>query len=120
MTLVQFFSILRARWKIMVLVLGAAVVGTAMVNALLPKSFTSTASVLVDVKSPDPIAGIIFPGMNSPSYMATQVDVIQSDRVSQQVVRVLRLNESASMREQWRDATKGVGNFESWLADLLR
>ena len=120
MTLVQFFSILRARWMIMVLVLGAAVVGTAMVNALLPKSFTSTASVLVDVKSPDPIAGIIFPGMNSPSYMATQVDVIQSDRVSQQVVRVLRLNESASMREQWRDATKGVGNFESWLADLLR
>ena len=120
MTLVQFFSILRARWKIMLIVLGAAVVGTAMVNALLPKSFTSTASVLVDVKSPDPIAGIIFPGMNSPSYMATQVDVIQSDRVSQQVVRVLRLNESASMREQWRDATKGVGNFESWLADLLR
>lgn len=120
MTLVQFFSILRARWKIMLLVLGAAVIGTALVNALLPKSYTSVVAVLVDVKSPDPIAGIIFPGMNSPSYMATQVDVIQSDRVSQQVVRTLRLNESASMREQWRDATKGSGNFETWLADLLR
>ena len=120
MTLVQFFSILRARWKIMLLVLGAAVLGTALVNALLPKSYTSIVAVLVDVKSPDPIAGIIFPGMNSPSYMATQVDVIQSDRVSQQVVRSLRLNESISMREQWRDATKGTGNFETWLADLLR
>ncbi|MBC8057152.1 MAG: chain length determinant protein EpsF, partial [Rhizobiales bacterium] len=120
MTLVQFFSILRARWKIMLLVLGAAVLGTAAVNALLPKSFTSVVAVLVDVKSPDPIAGIIFPGMNSPSYMATQVDVIQSDRVSQQVVRSLRLNESVSMREQWRDATKGTGNFETWLAALLR
>ncbi|MGK2899609.1 MAG: chain length determinant protein EpsF [Burkholderiaceae bacterium] len=120
MTLVQFFSILRARWKIMLLVLGAAVLGTALVNALLPKSYTSIVAVLVDVKSPDPIAGIIFPGMNSPSYMATQVDVIQSDRVSQQVVRSLRLNESISMREQWRDATKGSGNFETWLADLLR
>ncbi|MES2228746.1 MAG: chain length determinant protein EpsF [Pseudomonadota bacterium] len=120
MTLVQFFSILRARWKIMLLVLGAAVLGTALVNALLPRSYTSTVAVLVDVKSPDPIAGIIFPGMNSPSYMATQVDVIQSDRVSQQVVRTLHLNDSASMREQWRDATKGAGNFETWLADLLR
>ena len=120
MTIVQFFSILRARWKTMLLVLAAAVLGTAMVNALLPKSYTSTVAVLVDVKSPDPIAGIIFPGMNSPSYMATQVDVIQSDRVSQYVVRALRLNEAAAMRDQWREATKGEGNFESWLADLLR
>jgi chain length determinant protein tyrosine kinase EpsG len=75
---------------------------------------------LVDVKSPDPIAGIIFPGMSSPSYMATQVDVIQSDRVSQQVVRATRMNESVAMREQWREATKGAGNFEVWLADLMR
>ena len=104
----------------MLLVLAAAVLGTALVNALLPKSYTSTVAVLVDVKSPDPIAGIIFPGMNSPSYMATQVDVIQSDRVSQYVVRALRLNEAAAMRDRWRDATKGEGNFESWLADLLR
>ena len=104
----------------MLLVLAAAVLGTALVNALLPKSYTSTVAVLVDVKSPDPIAGIIFPGMNSPSYMATQVDVIQSDRVSQYVVRALRLNEAAAMRDQWREATKGEGNFESWLADLLR
>ena len=104
----------------MLLVLAAAVLGTALVNALLPRSYTSTVAVLVDVKSPDPIAGIIFPSMNSPSYMATQVDVIQSDRVSQYVVRALRLNETAAMRDQWREATKGEGNFESWLADLLR
>ena len=120
MTIVQFFSILRARWKAMLLVLAAAVLGTALVNVLLPKSYTSTVAVLVDVKSPDPIAGIIFPGMNSPSYMATQVDVIQSDRVSQYVVRALRLNESPATRDQWRQATKGEGNYESWLADLLR
>lgn len=120
MTLVQFFSILRARWKVMAIVLGVAIVGTGLLNLLLPKSYTSTVAVLVDVKSPDPIAGIIFPGMSTPSYMATQVDVIQSDRVSQQVVRMLRLNESAPMRDQWRDATKGEGSFESWVADLLR
>jgi polysaccharide biosynthesis transport protein len=120
MTLVQFFSILQARWKVMLMVLAACVLGTALVNFLLPKSYTSTVAVLVDVKSPDPIAGMIFPGMNSPSYMATQVDVIQSDRVSQQVVRTLRLNDSAAMREQWRESTKGAGNFDLWLAELLR
>lgn len=120
MTLVQFFSILRARWKVLVLVLGVSVAGTALVNLVWPRSYTSTVAVLVDVKSPDPIAGIIYPGMSSPSYMATQVDVIQSDRVSQQVVRLLKLSESVQMREQWRQATQGEGNFESWAADMLR
>ena len=120
MTLVQFFSILRARWKIMLLVLALAVAGTAVVNFFWPRSYTSTVAVLVDVKSPDPIAGIIYPGMSSPAYMATQVDMILSDRVSQQVVRVLKFNDSASMREQWRQATEGQGNYETWVADLLR
>lgn len=120
MTLIQFLSILRARWKAALIVLVLAVVGTAIVNAVLPQSFTSTAAILVDVKSPDPIAGIIFPGLNSPSYMATQVDVIQSDRVSQHVVRALKLNDSPSMRQQWREATQGSVNFEIWLANLLR
>ncbi len=120
MTLLQFFSILAARWKVMLIVLCIAVLGTGLVTFLWPKSYTSTVAVLVDVKSPDPIAGMIFPGMNSPSYMATQVDVIQSDRVSQQVVRTLRLNESSLMRDRWREATQGAGNFDLWLAETLR
>ncbi len=120
MTLVQFLSILRARWKVMLLVLAVVVAGTALVNLAWPRSYTSSVAVLVDVKSPDPIAGIIYPGMSSPAYMATQVDMIQSDRVSQQVVRSLKLGESAAMREQWRQATDGVGNFETWVADVTR
>jgi len=120
MTLTQFFSILRARWKIMLVVLGMVVAGTGLVNLVWPRSFTSTVAVLVDVKSPDPIAGIIYPGMSSPAYMATQVDMILSDRVSQQVVRTLKLSDSSPMREQWRQATDGEGNYETWVADLLR
>lgn len=120
MTLLQFLSILRARWHVALGVLVLAVAGTAIVNVILPKSYTSTAAVLVDVKSPDPIAGIIYPGLASPSYMATQVDVMQSDRAAQHVVRALHLNEAAALREQWRESTKGEGNFEVWLANLLR
>ena len=120
MTLIQFLSILRARWPVVLSVMLLAVIGTAVVNALLPRSYTSSAAVLVDVKSPDPIAGVFFQGLTSPSYMATQVDVIQSDRVSDAVVRTLHLDQSASMRQQWREATQGAGNFDSWLASLLR
>ena len=120
MSLTQFFSILLARLKVMLIVLGVVVAGAALVNLVWPRSYTSTVAVLVDVKSPDPIAGIIYPGMSSPAYMATQVDMILSDRVSQQVVRTLKLSDSAPMREQWRQATDGQGNYETWVADLLR
>jgi chain length determinant protein tyrosine kinase EpsG len=120
MTLAQFVSIIAARWKIMLLVLATVVAGTAVVNLVLPKSYLASGAVLIDVKSPDPIAGMVYPGMMSPSYMATQVDVIQSDRVSQRVVKLTRMDESAQMRDQWREATKGAGNFEVWVGDLLR
>lgn len=103
----------------MLLVLLLVVAGTVGVNFLLPKQYTSTAAVLLDVKSPDPIAGMVFPGMMSPGYMATQVDVIQSERVAMRVVRSLRLNENPAMRQQWQEATKGNGNFDQWLAKLL-
>lgn len=119
MSLPLFISILRARWRSMLLVLTLVVAGTVGVNFLLPKQYTSTAAVLLDVKSPDPIAGMVFPGMMSPGYMATQVDVIQSERVATRVIRTLRLNENPVMRQQWQEATKGNGNFDHWLAKLL-
>jgi polysaccharide biosynthesis transport protein len=119
MSLPLFLSILRARWKMMLLVLLTVVAGTVGVNFLLPKQYTSTAAVLLDVKSPDPIAGMVFQGMMSPGYMATQVDVIQSERVARRVVRSLRLHENPTMRAQWQEATDGAGNFEQWLAQLL-
>jgi len=119
MSLPLFLSILRARWISMVIVLTLVVAGTVGVTLFLPKQYTSRASVLVDVKSPDPIAGMVFPGMMSPSYMATQVDVIKSERVGKRVVRSLKLNENPGMRAQWQEATKGVGEFDVWMAQLL-
>jgi len=52
MSLQQFFLILRARWKIALGVL-AIVVGTAIAaSLLLPKRYTASTAVVVDVKSP--------------------------------------------------------------------
>ena len=85
----------------------------------MPKKYTSSAQLLIDVKSPDPVIGMVLPAMMTPSYMATQVDLISSERVAIQVIRRLKMNESASMQKQWRDSTDGVGSFESWLAGIL-
>ena len=82
MTLSQFLNILRARWVSATAVLFTLVGVTLAVSLLLPKQYTATASVLVDVKSPDPIMGVALAGMIAPGYMASQLDVIQSERVA--------------------------------------
>ena len=71
--------------------------------------------MVIDVKSPDPIAGMVLPGMMAPGYMATQVNIINSDRVAQRVVKLLRMEESPAIREQWMEATEGKGQMHAWL-----
>jgi len=116
----QLLIIFKARWRIMLAVFLAVVLTVLAGVLLMPKKYTASAAVLVDVKSPDPIAGMVFPAMMTPGYMATQMDLIQSERVARGAVRVLRLTENTAMREQWQETTQGVGSFEAWLAGLLQ
>ena len=120
MTFSQFLSILKARWVSALLVLVLTVGTTVGVSLVLPKNYTASAAVVLDVRSPDPIAGMVLGAMAMPAYMATQVDIIQSDRVAQRVVQGLRLTENAQTRAEWLEATGGQGNFEAWVADLLK
>ncbi len=120
MTLQQFLLILRARAKVALLTLLATVLTTLIISLVIPKQYTANTAIVVDVKSPDPIAGMVLPGMISPGYMATQVDIITSDRVAQRVVKLLRMDESPVIKEQWLDDTKGKGSLTVWLASLLQ
>lgn len=119
MSLNQIYAILKARWLVLLSVFLSVVAIAALVSFLMPKKYTSSAQVLIDVKSPDPMIGMVLPAMMTPSYMATQVDLISSERVAIQVIRRLKMNESSAMQKQWREATDGVGSFESWLAGIL-
>ena len=118
MTLGQFLSILKARWWLALLVLVLTVALTFGVSLLLPKQYKAIASVVIDFK-PDPITAALYGG-GSPTLMATQVDIIKSDRVAERVVRNLKLNENPQVRQQWTDEAKGVGTIESWLAGVFQ
>ena len=120
MTLQQFLLILRARYLVALLVFLITVAATVAVSLILPKEYTANAAVVVDVKSPDPVSGMMLAGMIAPGYMATQIDIINSDRVAQRVVKLLRMDESAAVRAQWQEATQGKGQLINWLSDLLQ
>ena len=120
MTLQQFLLILWARRKVVLLTFFTTVLTTLAVSLLLPKQYTADTSVVIDVKSPDPIAGMVLPGMMAPGYMATQVNIINSDRVAQRVVKLLRMEENPTVREQWLEETEGRGQMSAWLGNLLQ
>ena len=115
----QFLSILRARWLVAALLLGLTVATTLVVSLLLPKSYRAAASVVVDFK-PDPISAAFYGAATPPAVMATQADVIKSERVALRVVRNLKLADSPQVRTQWEQETRGEGTIEQWLVDLFQ
>jgi len=116
----QFLLILHARWRIVLGVLAGVVATTLIVSLLQPNTYTASTAVVVDVKSADPIAGSIIPVQFMPGYLATQVDIVTSERVAQHAVRILKLDQAPAIQEQWRKATDGRGTLEQWLAPLLQ
>ncbi len=120
MTLQQFLLILRARYKVALLVFLITVATTVAVSLLLPKEYITGAAIVVDVKSPDAVSGQMLQGLIAPGYMATQIDIINSDRVAKAVVKLLRMDESPAIQAQWQEATEGKGQLLDWLANLLQ
>ncbi|HSB21612.1 MAG TPA: chain length determinant protein EpsF [Burkholderiaceae bacterium] len=119
MTLSQVLLVLRARWLFALCIWAAVVLMVGVVTLLLPKRYTASAAVVLDVKSPDPIAGVVLPGMIVSGYMATQADVLRSERVAMRALQALDLFDHPDQRARWRRETQGVGDFRSWLAQSV-
>lgn len=119
MTFGQFLSILRARKWAALLVFLLVVFTTVGVSLILPPKYDATASVVIDIK-PDPVTAMFVPGMATPGFMATQVDILTSDRVALKVIRDLKLLENEDLRQQWLDEGEGKGTIEQWLIKLLK
>jgi polysaccharide biosynthesis transport protein len=120
MNFMQLLLILKARFWLALLVLIATVGITLAVSFMLPKKYMASTSMLVDVRSPDPISAIIDRGVILPPNLTTQIDVIKSDRVARKVVAALRLDQNPVVRQQWIEATGGRGRLDVWLAELLQ
>jgi chain length determinant protein EpsF len=119
MTLQQAFLILFARrYFAAAMFVIVALSGTA-IALLMPRSYTATVQLYVDVKA-DPLSGTNLTAMSSPGYMATQTELVQSERVAIGVVRLLRIDQNADLVKQWKEATGGKVPLENFFASLLR
>jgi len=115
MTPLQFLFVLRARYMLVLIVLICTVAAALAVGLRLPKQYTASTSLVVDVRNRDPVAAMFMP-----SSTGTQVEIIKSERVAQSVIKLLEPHEIATMRQQWLEITSGEGQFEVWLTAHLR
>ncbi len=120
MNLHQILLILRARYRLILLMLLMTVGAALAVSLYLPKQYIATSAVVVDVKSPDPVIGVYLPAISMPGYMATQVDILNSVRVAQKVVKLIQLDKDAKATADWQSATGGKGSFEAWLVARMQ
>ena len=119
MTPMQFLRILWARkWLALGLAVIVAAAGIAF-TVTMPKRYTADASLVVDVRV-DPVIGALAPGLASPAFMATQVQILKSDRVASRVVKMLGVERSPAAIAQWRQSTEARVPLERYFANLLK
>ena len=121
MNLSQLVLVLKARYKMILLVAVITLLTASLVSLLFPKSYKAATTVILNYKGVDPVTGMAMPAQLMPGYMATQVDIIQSKNVTLDVIKRLHLAEVKSLQQQFAEATEGKqADINQWLAELLQ
>lgn len=115
MNLRQYFFMFRVRWKLALGLMLLTVAIAVPVILTLPKQYTAATSLGVEIKSPDAITTLLMP-----TNLASQEEIIRSERVTRKVIATLGLDANAPLREFWQTASRGRGRFEDWLAEELQ
>ena len=119
MSIKQLFRIILARWWLVLGLLLVIGVAGSLYTWSLPKQYSADTSMIVEMRI-DPVLGAIAPSLAAPSYMATQVEIIRSERVASRVVKMLGVERSPASVQQWREATGAKIPLERYFATLLQ
>jgi chain length determinant protein EpsF len=110
--------VLRLRWWLILTIFVATVVGAFGATYVMPKRYQATTTLLLDVRT-DPLVSALAPTLAHPAYIATQTEVIRSERVAGRVVKMLGLAQSPEAVAEWREATEGRVPLEVYYGEAL-
>lgn len=115
-----FFRILRSRFWLVASILLATLASTAVGTYLAPKIYSPSTVVFVDVKSLDPVlGGAVHSPQSVRGVLATQVEIIESERVMHGVIRELGLDKRQDVIDAWMKETEGSGDVVTWLSKSM-
>lgn len=113
----MLLRIVRSRSGLILSILLATLASAAIGSFVMPNVYTASSVLFVDVKSLDPVlGGAVHTPQSVRGLLATQAEIIQSDRVVHQVIRDTGLHQRPDIVEAWTAETGGQGDIVSWLA----
>lgn len=120
MHLGMFFRILRSRFWLIASILLLTFASAAIGSFVMPKIYSPSTVLVVDVKSLDPVlGGAVHSPQSVRGVLATQMEIIQSDRVVHGVIREIGLDKNPAVVESWMQDTNGSGDILTWLAGRM-
>jgi chain length determinant protein EpsF len=117
----QFFQILASRKTALISTFVTVVVIVAGICIFTTPQYTAEVALVMNLKTEDPLTGM--PNTSSmllePTYMATQVEMIESHSTAVRVVDALGLAKNAVAQEAFQKNAEGRGDIRDWLADVI-
>ena len=116
LSLAQILAIVWAHRRLSTLILLTVLSLTALVMAVWPRTYTAMATLMVNYEVNDPLNGKQLPVGQVGSYIATQVELMQTPEVLLTVVDRLKLTENKDYARGYRGDS---GTLREWVAKEL-
>ncbi|MHB8729936.1 MAG: Wzz/FepE/Etk N-terminal domain-containing protein, partial [Sulfuricaulis sp.] len=116
LSLAQILSIIRAYRKPGLLIIFVVLSLTALVVTLWPRTYMATVTLMVNYEVNDPLNGKELPVGQVGSYIATQIELMQTPEVLLAVVDRLRLTQN---KNYTRGYSGNSGSLREWAAKSL-
>jgi len=116
LSLAQILSIVRAYRKLGLLILFAVLALTTLVMTVWPRTYTASVTLMVNYEVNDPLNAKELPVGQVGSYIATQVELMQTPEVLLAVVDRLQLTENKDYARGYRGDS---GTLREWVAKQL-
>lgn len=116
LSLVQIFSIIKAYRMISLFILLLVLSITGAVMTAWPRTYTAMVTLMVNYEVNDPLNGKELPVGQVSSYIATQIELMQTPEVLLEVVDQLKLTENKDYAEGYRGDS---GNLNDWVANKI-
>lgn len=120
MGIAQLLAVLKARRKELFAVWGSVVLLALVVSLVLPRQYMASAEVVVEARSGDPLVVQPGQGVTTPGFLATQADIMASERVGARAAAALKVVDMPRWAERWRKASGGQGDANRWIAARLK
>jgi polysaccharide biosynthesis transport protein len=116
LSLAQIVSIIRAYRMLSLLILLVVLSITGLIMTVWPRTYTAMVTLMVNYEVNDPLNGKELPVGQVGSYIATQVELMQTPEVLLAVVDRLKLTENKDYAQGYRGDS---GNLSEWVAKKI-